>query len=1065
MLGRLYRVFIGVSLLTLCNVAYSAEAIGYVVSWIAANAAAVQLALTVAVSVYGSSQQRKAAKATAQKARDDFNAALQDRTITSVATEAPHRYIYGTAKVGSDVVAIFSSGDKDQYKHLVCVHAAHECNAIREVYVAGKPLGVLDTDGNVTSGDYLHTETHNGNEIHKGLDKYPDGSPFTILEDPLPNTVHVIARLHDGNRTEQISVPFTISGRTISLEKNYADITVSYQFTFKTPRVRVRKHLGTLTDVADASLLSEVSAKWSSTSVLRGLCYTVIRLDLNQTEFQGGIPSIEVLIDGKKLYDPRTGLTQWSQNPALALYDYLTSPICGVPSADIPVAQYITAANVCDETYVMLPLTTKKYTINGAITSDQGQSAILEALAQCMAGSIVSTTWDVSAGKFVAPVMALQQSDIVGSVAITPGMSDADLYNGVRGQFISYENSYVATDFKAYQNPTYLATDGRDLWNNIDFQFTDSLQRVHNLCRIFVEDQRNGFTIKAEFSLKVWGLKVGQRVTFTSNVFGQTAKVYRITDKKFSPNSSVELTLKEDSASIWDYADATVADSTPNTNLPNPFTISPLSSITCESGTDQLIIGGDGSIVSRVYVAWPIATTQAVVNNGLIEIEWQKIEDTAWQKATVSGSETSVFLSPVEDGAYYTVRARTVNPYLNVKSDWVFKVHKVIGKTEPPPDVSSFSITNGVLNWPAIKNTLDLAGYKIKFQYGQNTTWTNAAPLHQGILTDSPYKPSLAPTSVVTIMVKGVDTSGNESLNSANIITNLGDVIVDNLVLTYDDKAAGFPGTKINCTVVSGNLVANETGGSYWGGDTSPNYGPDSTLYWAASTYYGLEYNTQYDVGIAEVGSRLTLLNTIDATSYTLEYRSDTQGLFWGADASNFWAPFTGGIPWVPNSSWGNTYDWATSTNWIGTATLRWNGGASWKDSKGGNPFWAQSGPWQTWSGAIDNIQAGVIQFRVTGQSGAVQAIVSRFILQFDVIDETEELDDIVISASGTRLPIVKTYRSINNIQLTLQDSGSSAVTTMWNDKLKTGPLVYCFNSAGTKVSGVIDARVQGVKG
>ncbi|SDZ82632.1 hypothetical protein [Nitrosospira multiformis] len=52
---------------------------------------------------------------------------------------------------------------------------------------------------------------------------------------------------------------------------------------------------------------------------------------------------------GKKLYDPRTGETKWSQNPALVIYDYLTSEMCGVPASDIPLSNIIRAANVCDE--------------------------------------------------------------------------------------------------------------------------------------------------------------------------------------------------------------------------------------------------------------------------------------------------------------------------------------------------------------------------------------------------------------------------------------------------------------------------------------------------------------------------------------------------------------------------------------------------------------------------------------------------------------------------------------------------------------------------------------------
>ena len=124
--------------------------------------------------------------------------------------------------------------------------------------------------------------------------------------------------------------------------------SVTYQYQLSNSQVRVKVHLGTPTDPADASLLAECGDKWKDTAVLRGLCYTVIRLDLRQSNFQGGIPDIQVLMRGKKLYDMRTGETYWSQNPALAIYDYLTSEMCGVDPADIPLSHYITAADVCD---------------------------------------------------------------------------------------------------------------------------------------------------------------------------------------------------------------------------------------------------------------------------------------------------------------------------------------------------------------------------------------------------------------------------------------------------------------------------------------------------------------------------------------------------------------------------------------------------------------------------------------------------------------------------------------------------------------------------------------------
>jgi hypothetical protein len=628
--------------------------------------------ISAGTAIYGAAQARKAER----QARDAMNAAMKDRMVTRIATEAPHRHIYGRAKVGADIVAMFTSGDRDEFRHLVCVHAAHECDAIEEIWVNNALVEDLDPLGDPMSGRYaVSADTITAEETSVGP---------TFMLHSSPRSGSVLAFSGTAPNMQPVNVT-SVSGRSVTVDYT-GPVTVTYEYfvprNFSDPNtvevepqirpvVRVQKHLGTPNDPVDGFLHGIMGDKWPTTAVLRGMCYTVITLDLNEPEFQGGLVPIHAVIRGKKLYDPRDGQTRWSQNVALAIRDYLISPLCGVPASDLPDAQFIAAANVCDE---VLPTGGARYTINGTVTSDQSQTTVLESMTQAMAGSLVATTWDVYAGKYIAPVAALTQADIVGSMSVTPGVSDASVYSGVKGQYIGPENKYVLTDFTPYQNSVYREADGRDLWTNLDFPFTESLQRVTNLARIFVEDQRNGFTIKAEFSLKAWPLKVGQRITFTSAFLGQTAKVYRITDKSYAPNSAVQLTLKEDSASIWDYADAVVVDSTPNSDLPDPWRLDPLGLLNCTSGESTLLRQADGSTVPRILASWPALAQK----NGMeVEVEWRAISSPTWERTTVSASETQAYLSPITPGYFYVVRARVVNPSLGVRSNGIVTVYQV----------------------------------------------------------------------------------------------------------------------------------------------------------------------------------------------------------------------------------------------------------------------------------------------------------------------------------------------------------------------------------------------------
>jgi hypothetical protein len=319
------------------------------------------IGLTIGTTVFGFVAQKEAAKKAkrqAAKAREDFLNSLQDRTITRIATDAPHRYVYGKCKVGADVVALLKSGVNDEYMHIVAVHAAHESASIDEVYVNNKPLGPLDADGFVTTGDYfLNSSTQSITETFAT-------SPFTLAHTP-SSAIKVIAYGRAGLIAQVAlvsgEVPFTRVGNTITVTGSvpaglplnwsftFDHYSITYQYQVTNAQVRVKKHLGDPNDPADASLLAECGNKWKETAVLRGFTYTVIRLDLRQAEFQGGMPDIAVLMKGKKLYDPRDGSTKWSTNPALCIYDYLRSPMCNVPTDDIPLGPLITAANACDE--------------------------------------------------------------------------------------------------------------------------------------------------------------------------------------------------------------------------------------------------------------------------------------------------------------------------------------------------------------------------------------------------------------------------------------------------------------------------------------------------------------------------------------------------------------------------------------------------------------------------------------------------------------------------------------------------------------------------------------------
>ena len=346
---------------------------------------------------------------------------------------------------------------------------------------------------------------------------------------------------------------------------------------------------------------------------------------------------------------------------------------------------------------------------------------------------------------------------------------------------------------------------------------------------------------------------------------------------------------------------------------------------------------------------------------------------------------------------------------------------QVYGKTLPPGDVPWFSISNDVLSWGAVPD-VDLAGYAIRWQPGDSRSWGDAQPLNNGLITASPYSMSWRPSGPVTLLIKAVDTSGNESTNPSAIVTDLGDPLVANVIVTYDYHAAGFIGEKTGGTVEagSGDLIADaDASAKMWANDLANMWSVDETmLMWAGTTYGEMTYIDSYTVAAADAGAQLTLANAIAAGSFTIDYRRSGTANMWTSEPAPMWSD---------------------------DAALMW-----------------ASEEWRPWPGAVA-AEPITYEWRVRTAAGATRGRISALAAQLDVPDIVEYFDDASIASGGTRLALTNTYRAIKNVSLTLQDDGGAARTVKTMDKnASLGPLIQCFNSAGSGTTGKIDAVLQG---
>lgn len=215
---------------------------------------------------------------------------------------------------------------------------------------------------------------------------------------------------------------------------------------------------------------------WGATAVVGGMTAVLLRLNYDQKIFSGGMPQIAFLFHGKNnIMDPRTSppTIGYSENAALAIADYLADETWGFSAeyaTEIPLAQLIVAANICDESVALaIGGNEPRYAISGKFDLTQPRGNILQNLLTSCAGRITYI-----GGQFIiwpaawygsSPVAAPDYSQMSGPFRWKPTVSIRDLFNGVKGIYICPANNWQPGDIPPYaQDTTHGYTIG-DPWS------------------------------------------------------------------------------------------------------------------------------------------------------------------------------------------------------------------------------------------------------------------------------------------------------------------------------------------------------------------------------------------------------------------------------------------------------------------------------------------------------------------------------------------------------------------------------------------------------------------------
>lgn len=684
---------------------------------------------------------------------------LQGVTGTAANPIEPWNVIYGQAHVPGNRIYTNQFGENDKWLDMVIVVASHPCNNIDQLLVDGnyvpidpttrcsftrlshdfawnssdhptyssefkRQSGVVTVTLGVNVTNVLQIATGDRVNIHSMPANSPDAQTLQGIYRITVTGANTFVYFSPGNDADvvnagHITTIFFDYKSKIYMENMLGDQTLGQTFN---GMINGTPYDGDMGNLIQNNVTSDnpLGNPWTVNCSCVGHTVTFIRLHYNDQIWANGIPQLSFVVSGKKdIYDPRTGTNGYTTNAALCIADYLANSGTSQNDSgygyklqygtDIPTTPLIAAANHCDEPVNLAAGGTEpRYTINGNFKLTEKRGDVLSNLLTACAGRFTDSggqyiiypgVWQGTVG---TSNMDLEQV-AVAPVKYIAQVKSRDLFNSVKGTYISPVNNFQSSDFPPYMqdgmhgyttNPPGAGGNYDGLWYadgserrylDLQFPFTNSCPMAQRLAKI--ELLRRRYQGTGTFAMNMTGYPIIAwdvwPFTFTPLSWNQKEfeilkarlNIVRADQGGAALALTVEVDVQETDASIFDWSPA--EELTPqgykqptlpsNLNPDEPTNIQVLS----DNTTD--LMQSDGILKSRILVTWTDPPDGFFVNGGHIEVEWQLMASppAPWSNTqSVLPGVQRVFIDGVEDGQQYNIQLRTVNA-AGIPSDWV----------------------------------------------------------------------------------------------------------------------------------------------------------------------------------------------------------------------------------------------------------------------------------------------------------------------------------------------------------------------------------------------------------
>lgn len=627
---------------------------------------------------------------------------------------APRQIIYGLRRVSGVMYPVGVSGANNDYLHLLLLIAGHECEDLGMIHFNDEEVP-LDASGNATGryAGYVRIKKHRG--LHNetvDTDLQTDlGASYWSINHRLQGIAYLYVRLKVSADLFSGGLPeiyCVVKGRKVYDPRDgtqSATDAATWKWSKNAALCLADWILGVPTRNGAGTLVRNF-----------GLGAAIEEVDTTALIAAANIcdESVGVATSFTKACDIASGNRHIGVSSTSSIVPGLKVTGTGLPAGTTVTSvdesgTFFTVSH--DPTATGNPVTVTfgdtepRYECNGALSTSVRAGDGIELLKTAMAGDApyIAGKWTILAGAYRTPTVTIDEGDLrapLTGVRFKP--SRKEIYNVVRGLYVSPANNWQPADIPKVSNATYKTQDGgEDLPADVELHFTTSGSMAQRLNKITMERSRQGIAFVARCKLTAFQNQAGDVVQVTNSRFGWSAKPFEVLaaslvvedDANGNPYIGVDLTLRETASGVWTWAsgEETAIDLAPNTTLPDPFTVAAPTSLSVTNSVQQQ---NDGTAVPRLAVSWTAPADIHVTSGGQIRVEYKLAASSDYLPVDlIRGDITALYIMAVIIGQSYNVRVRSENN-LGVASAWVTSGSvAVTGDTSAPSAPTGLSVT------------------------------------------------------------------------------------------------------------------------------------------------------------------------------------------------------------------------------------------------------------------------------------------------------------------------------------------------------------------------------------